>query len=114
MVEEVDKRKDKRKSLKKLKLHPSKTHKFKSIKKFLIYTDTIDNKSYFLTLKTYTVGDLELNFRKKPIQNPTRYDKFIIEESNNGKHLIGYYCKPPKIDEVTNKLMKLIQYLKII
>ena len=33
-----------------------------------------------------------------------RYDKFIIEESNNGKHLIGYYCKLPEIDEIANIL----------
>ena len=120
MVEEVDKRKDNWKSIledkkkefsKKLKLHPSKTQKFKSIKKFLIYTDTIDNKSYFLTLKTYTVDDLELNVIKA-IQNTTRYDKFIIEESNNGKHLIGYYSKLPKIDEVSNILNEAHTILK--
>ena len=83
MVEEVDKRIDNWKSIledkkkefsKKLKLHPSKTQKFKSIKKILIYTDTLDNKSYFLTLKTYTVDDLELNVIKAT-QNPTKYDK---------------------------------------
>ena len=72
-----------------MKLHPSKTQKFKSIKKFLNYTDTIDNKSYFLTLKKYTVNDLEL-IVIKAIQNLTRYDNFIIEESNNGKILIRY------------------------
>ena len=27
-----------------------------------------------------------------------------MEESNNGKQLIGYYCKLPKIDEVANIL----------
>ena len=64
----------------------------------LIYTDTIDNKSYFLILKTYTIDDLELNV----IQNLTRYDKFIIKEFYNGKHLIWYYCKLPKIDEIAN------------
>ena len=36
--------------------------------------------------------NLELNVIKS-IQNRTRYYKLIIEESNNGKHLIGYYCK---------------------
>ena len=54
-----------------------------------------------MTLKTYTVDYLELNVIKA-IQNPTRYDKFIIEESNNGKHLIEYYRKLSKIDEVAN------------
>ena len=39
----------------------------------------------------------------KAIQNPKIYnDKFIIEEFNNGKHLIRYYCKLPKIYEVAN------------
>ena len=64
-----------------------------------------------MTLKTYTVDDLELNFIKS-IQNNTRYDKFIIEESNNGKHLIGYYCKFPKIDEVANILNEAHTVLK--
>ena len=67
----------------------------------LINIDTIDNKSYFLTLKTYTVDDLELN-AIKVIQNPTWYDKFIIEESNNGKHVKGYYWKLLKFDEIAN------------
>ena len=86
---------------KKKKLHLSK--KKSKLKKFKIYIDTIGNKSYFVTLKTYTVDDLDMNFIKA-IQNRTRYDKFIIEESNNGKHLIGYYCKLPKIDEIANIL----------
>ena len=38
----------------------------------------------------------------KANQNPTRYDKFIIEKSNNDKQLTGYYSKLPKIDGVTN------------
>ena len=50
-----------------------------------MYTDIIDNKSYFLTLKTYKVDDIELNVIKSN-QNHTRYDKFIIEESNNDIH----------------------------
>ena len=44
---------------------------------------------------------LELNVIKAN-QNPTRYDKFIIEKSNNDKQLTGYYSKLPKIDGVTN------------
>ena len=64
-----------------------------------------------MTLKTYTVDDLELKV-VKAIQNPARYDKFIIEESNNGKHLIGYYCKLPKIDEVENILNEAHTVLK--
>ena len=60
-MKEEDKKDKKKEFSKKLKLHPSKTLKFKPIKKFLIYTDTIDNKSYLLTLKTYTVDDIELN-----------------------------------------------------
>ena len=101
----------KRKSFQKLKLHPSKTQKFKSIIKLLIYTDTIDNKSYFLTLKAYRIDNLELNVIKA-IQNPIRYDKFIIGESNNSKHLIGFYCKLSKTDEVANILNEAHAVLK--
>ena len=48
----------------------------------------------------------------KAIQNFTRYNKFIIGESNIGKHLIGYYCKLPKIDEVANILNEAHTVLK--
>ena len=48
----------------------------------------------------------------KAIQNRKRYDKFIVEESNNGKHLRRYYCKLPKIDEVANILNKVHTVLK--
>ena len=48
----------------------------------------------------------------KTIQNSTRYDKIIIEESNNGKHLIGYYCKLPKIDEVAKNFNEAHTVLK--
>ena len=58
-------------------------------------------------MKTYTIDDLKLNIIKAN-QNRSRYDKFIIEESNNGKHLIGYYGKLPKIDETPNILYELI------
>ena len=77
----------------------------------LIYIEIIDNKYYFVTLKTYTVDDLELNVIKA-IQNLTRYDKFIIEESNNGKHLIEYYCKLLKIYEDANILNEAHTVLK--
>ena len=76
-----------------------------------MYTDTINNKSYFLILKTYKVDDLKLNVIKAN-QNFTRYDKFIIEESHNGKHLKEYYCKLQKMMKLKTFLMKLIQYLK--
>ena len=77
----------------------------------LIYAYTIDNKSYFVTLKKYTIDYLELNVVNAN-QKQTRYDKFIIEESNNGKHIIGYYCKLPKIDEVANILNEVHTILK--
>ena len=48
----------KRKSIQKIKLHLFKTQKLYSIKKLLIYTDIIDNKSYFVSLKAYTVFDV--------------------------------------------------------
>ena len=38
--------------------------------------------------------------------------KVIIEESNNDKNLIGYYCKLPKIDEVANILNEVNTVLK--
>ena len=66
-------------------------------------TKIIDNKSYFLTLKTYRVDNLELKVIKV-IQNRKRYDNFIIEGSNNGKIFIKYYCWVPKIDEIANTL----------
>ena len=49
----------------------------------LIFTETIENKSYSVVMKAYTVDDLELNVIKAN-KNRKRYDKFIIEESNNG------------------------------
>ena len=48
----------------------------------------------------------------KENQNPTRYDKFINEESNNGKYLMGYYCKLPKIDKIPKILNKAHTVLK--
>ena len=59
-------------------------------KKLLIYSNT-DNKFYFVTLKKYTADYLELNVIEAN-QNPTGYDKIIIEESKSGSHLIEYYC----------------------
>ena len=38
----------------------------------------------------------------KEKQNLTIFDKYIVEESNNGKHLIGYYCRIKKIDEIAS------------
>ena len=50
----------------------------------------------------------------KANQNPRRYNKFITEESKNGKHLIEFYFKIPKFDEIVSILDELIQYLKVI
>ena len=62
-------------------------------------------------MKTYIANDLELNIIKAN-QNRTRYDKFIFEESNDGKHLIKYYCKLPKIDEIASITNEALTVLK--
>ena len=48
----------------------------------------------------------------KANENPRKYDNLIIEESNNGKHFIRYYCKLPIIDEVANILNEAQTVLK--
>ena len=88
---------------KKLKLQPSKKQKFKAIKIFLIYKYPNDNKKYFLTLRTYTAEDSELDVIKAN-ENTTVYDKFIIQESRGNKSLIGYYRILPTIDEIPKML----------
>ena len=74
----------KRRSLKEIKLQPSKTHYLKAIKRFLIYEYLRENKAYVLTLRTYSVGESELN-KIKSKENPTSFDKFAIEESGDHK-----------------------------
>ena len=73
----------------------SKTQHFKAIKKFLIYEDLGENKTYLLTLRTYSEDDSELNAIKSK-ENQAIFDKFVIEESGVHKNLIGYYCKVQK------------------
>ena len=63
-----------------MKLKPSKTQHFKTIKKFLIYEDLGENKTYLLTIRTYCVDDSELDAIKSK-ENPATFDKFVIEES---------------------------------
>ena len=96
---------------KKLKLQPSKKQKFKAIKKFLIYKDPNDNKEYFLTLRTYTAEDSELDVIKAN-ENTTVYDKFIIQESRGNKSLIGYYRILPTIDEIPKMLNEAHAWIK--
>ena len=107
-MEEIDKKKenwrnildDKKKEFsKKVKLLPSKTHYFKVIKKFKIFEDLIDNKTNLLILRTYCAYDSELDLIKSK-ENPTTFDKFVIEESGGNKNLIRYYHKIPTIDEL--------------
>ena len=107
-MEEIDKKKenwrnileDKKKEFsKKVKLLPSKTQHFKAIKKFKIFEDLIDNKKYLLILRTYSAYGSELDLIKSK-ENPTTFDKFVIEESGDNKNLIGYYRKLPTIDEL--------------
>ena len=81
---------DKKKEFKKVKLLPSKTQHFKSIKKIKIFEDLIDNKTYLLILRTYSAYDSELDSINSK-ENPTAFDKFVIEESGANKNLIGYY-----------------------
>ena len=65
-------------------MQPSKAQHFKTIKKFIIYEDLGVNKSYFLTLRTYSVDDSELDAIKSK-ENPTTFDKFVIEELRGHK-----------------------------
>ena len=85
--------------LKNVKLLPSKTQNFKAIKKFKIFEDLIDNKTYLLILRTNSAYDSELDLIKTK-ENSTTFDKFVIEESGSNKNLIGYYRKLPTIDEL--------------
>ena len=96
---------------KKQKLQPSKKQKFRAIKKFLIYKDPNDNKEYFLTLRTYTAEDSELDVIKAN-ENTTVYDKFIIQESRGNKSLIGYYRILPTIDEIPKMLNEAHAWIK--
>ena len=107
-MEEIDKKKenwrnileDKKKEFsKKVKLLPSKIQHFKAIKKFKIFEDLIDNKTYILILRTYSTYGSELDLIKSK-ENPTKFDKFVIEESGDNRNLIGYYRKLPTIDEL--------------
>ena len=50
-------------------------------------------------MRTYSAYDSELNLIKSK-ENLTTFDKFVIEESGGNKNLIGYYRKPPTIDEL--------------
>ena len=85
-MEEIDKKKenlrnileDKKKEFKKLKLLPSKTQHFKAIKKFKIFDILIDNKTYLLSLRTYSVYDFEL---------------FLTKSKENSLHLLGLLLK---------------------
>ena len=111
LMEEIDKRKrigeiflkTKRRSLKKVKLLSSKTQHFKAIKKFKIFEDLIDNKTYLLILRTYSAYGSELDLIKSK-ENPTTFDKFVIEESGDNKNLIGYYRKLPTIEKLSKTL----------
>ena len=76
--------KTKRKNFQK-KLLPSKTQHFKGIKKFKIFKDLIDNKTYLLILRTYSAYGSELDLIKSK-ENPTTFDKFAIEESGDNKN----------------------------
>ena len=66
-------------------MQPSKTHHLKAIKKFLIYEYLRENKAYVLTLRTYSVGESELDTIKLKVY-PTSFDKFVIEESGDHKN----------------------------
>ena len=63
----------------------------------LINEDLGENETYLLALRTYSVGDSELDANKSK-ENQTITDKFVIEESGGNKNLIGYYWKVLTID----------------
>ena len=67
----------------------------------------------FVIHKTYTVDDLKLNVIKSN-QNRRKYYKFIIEKSNNGKHLISIIASFKKLMKSQILFMKFILYLKVI
>ena len=50
-------------------------------------------------MRTYSSDDSELELFK-PKENPTSFDKFVIEESESNKSLIVYYRKSSTIDEL--------------
>ena len=73
-----------------MKLQPTKKYKFKSVLKYMIFEDTANKKTHFLTLRTYYTDDSELK-RVNENKHDSKYDKFVIYESNpGGMHLIGY------------------------
>ena len=57
-------------------LLPSKTQHFKAIKKFKIFEDLIDNKTYILILRTYSAYDSELDLIMSK-ENPTSFDLLL-------------------------------------
>ena len=65
-------------------MQTSNAQHFKAIKKFLIYEDLRENKTYLLTLRTYSVDDSELDAIKSN-GNPSTFGKFWIEESSGHK-----------------------------
>ena len=94
--------KTKRRS-KKIKLKPSKTQHFKAIKKFLIFESLWGNKIYLHTLSTYSVGDSKFDAIKSK-ENPTTFDMFAIEESEDHKSLIEYLSQSANNKRVTKIL----------
>ena len=65
-----------------MKLQPTKKHRFKAVPKYIIYKDSLDKKTHFLTLRNYYTNDSELK-RVKENKYNSKYDKFVIYESNS-------------------------------
>ena len=56
-------------------------------------------------MRTYSAYVSELDLIKSK-ENPSTYDKLVIEESGGNKNLIWYYRKLPTIDELPKILNK--------
>ena len=68
----------------------------------MIYEVPADMRIHSLTLRNYYTDDFELK-RVKENKYNSKYDKFVIYESNpGGMHLIGYYRMLLKTEDILN------------
>ena len=78
----------------------------------MICKDLVDKMTHFLILRKYHTDDSELKIVKENMHN-SKYDKFIIYESNSwGMYLFGYYRMLPKIEDIPNIMEMTHQMIK--